>query len=200
MAKTFAERVKQKRKELGLSQKELGKLAGLSHVTVSKWESGSEPKAENLYDLAKALSCSANWLLYGKESKESVIDKGREIPLLDFVDVCSEPYNPIALYETGLKVSSKAFALKIKNDAMASPTGKVSIPEGSIVIVEPEDIAKSNDIVIAHVQGSKEAIIKKLVIDGPNEYLMSLNPSYKSIEIDNNCKIIGVVKRVETDL
>jgi SOS-response transcriptional repressor LexA len=45
-----------------------------------------------------------------------------------------------------------------------------------------------------------EATIKKLMIDGPNKYLMPLNPDYRPIKINGNCTIVGVVKKVEFDL
>lgn len=65
------ERIKQRRKELGLTQPAIAKKIGLTKATVSLWESGStSPKGENLHALAKALSCPPEYLLYGnKETK-----------------------------------------------------------------------------------------------------------------------------------
>ncbi|WP_413483888.1 S24 family peptidase [Shewanella baltica] len=65
------ERIKQRRKELGFTQPAIAKKIGLTKATVSLWESGStSPKGENLHALAKALSCSPEYLLFGnKETK-----------------------------------------------------------------------------------------------------------------------------------
>ncbi|AIJ10556.1 Hypothetical protein ETEE_4151 [Edwardsiella anguillarum ET080813] len=42
--------------------------------------------------------------------------------------------------------------------------------------------------------------MKKLSIDGPNIYLMPLNPNYKPIQLDSMCEIVGVCVRVEQSL
>ena len=48
--------------------------------------------------------------------------------------------------------------------------------------------------------GSAEATLKKFVIDGPIKYLVPLNPNYRVLEVNGNCKIVGVVRQVVTDL
>lgn len=64
--KKFGTKIRERRKSLSLSQKELGKLVGVSHVTVSQWESDTNsPKTENFMNLAKALQYSIEELLAG---------------------------------------------------------------------------------------------------------------------------------------
>ncbi|MFA0813991.1 LexA family protein [Microbulbifer epialgicus] len=101
--------------------------------------------------------------------------------------------------ETTAKVGPNAFALRIEGDSMTSPTG-VSIPHGSIVIVDPDAEYTNGSIVVAKLVDVQEATIKKLVIDGPNKYLKPLNPSYAPIPINGDCRIVGVAKKVEIDL
>ncbi|MCS6114489.1 helix-turn-helix transcriptional regulator [Shewanella baltica] len=65
------ERMKQRRKELGLTQPAVAKAIGLTKATVSLWESGStSPKGENLHALAKVLNCTPEYLLYGETAKK----------------------------------------------------------------------------------------------------------------------------------
>ncbi|MCU8034397.1 MULTISPECIES: helix-turn-helix transcriptional regulator [unclassified Shewanella] len=65
------ERMKQRRKELGLTQPAVAKSIGLTKATVSLWESGStSPKGENLHALAKVLNCTPEYLLYGETAKK----------------------------------------------------------------------------------------------------------------------------------
>lgn len=60
----LSERIKLARKELGISQQEVGKIMKVSKAAVSKWESGeSEPK--NIDLLANALNVNVNWLRKG---------------------------------------------------------------------------------------------------------------------------------------
>lgn len=83
---------------------------------------------------------------------------------------------------------------------MTNPNGAPSIPEGYIVIVDPDLEAYNGDFVVAKLEGYEEAVLKKLDVDGPHVYLNSLHPHYESIKCDENCKIVGVVKRVEFEL
>ena len=62
---TLNERIKSKRKELGLTQKELADMLSISDKTVSRWESGNQmPDAILIPDLAQHLQISLNEL-YG---------------------------------------------------------------------------------------------------------------------------------------
>ena len=63
------ERIKQRRRELGITQKELADMLSISDKTVSRWESGNQmPDALLLPDLAEALKITLNDL-YGIKSE-----------------------------------------------------------------------------------------------------------------------------------
>lgn len=102
--------------------------------------------------------------------------------------------------ETTAKVSPNAFALRVEGDSMTNPNGMPSIPEGMTVIVDPNVEATNGKIVVARLESETAATIKKLVIDGPNKYLMPLNPRYDKIVINGDCTIVGVVVKMEYDL
>jgi len=64
-------RIKQRRKELGLTQSAVGRSIGVSKATVSLWENDvTAPNGANLQALAKVLQQSAEWILTGKEPNE----------------------------------------------------------------------------------------------------------------------------------
>lgn len=96
--------------------------------------------------------------------------------------------------------SSDAFALRVSGNSMTNPFGSPSLPNGSIVVIEPNPAPPSGKIVAATLNDSPQATIKKLEIDGPNKFLVPLNPKYDPIPINGNCRIIGYVKRVIMDL
>jgi SOS-response transcriptional repressor LexA len=96
--------------------------------------------------------------------------------------------------------SKHAFILKVEGDSMTSASGGVSIPHGAMVAVEPEADHRNGSIVVARLDGQDAATVKKLVIDGPITYLMPLNERYKPIEVNSNCRIVGVVKKVMIDV
>lgn len=67
---TLGQRIKQRRKEIGLSQNKLSKAAGVSDSSISLWESDSTaPRGDNLHRLASVLQCSPTWILYGDDNK-----------------------------------------------------------------------------------------------------------------------------------
>lgn len=64
----LGDRLRKRRKELKLTQKQVAKASGISPSSVTQWEAGdTAPKGENLYSVCKILQCSPDWLLYGKE-------------------------------------------------------------------------------------------------------------------------------------
>ena len=91
------------------------------------------------------------------------------------------------------------FWLRVKGDSMTSPTG-VSIPEGYLIKVDPDARAESGSLVVAKLEDTQEVTFKKLVIDAGQKYLKPLNPAYRTIPINGNCRIVGVVKEVRLKL
>ncbi|KYP89642.1 repressor [bacteria symbiont BFo1 of Frankliniella occidentalis] len=213
------DRIRQRRVQLEFTQHQLAKTLGVSRVSVTKWESGAvKPAGENLYQLAKVLSCTPEWILYGKGNEpqddtklKSVTPSMVSVPVISSVQAGSwtDSYSAARLSDvirwcsTTVKVSEDAFALDVCGESMTNPAGYPSIPEGSTVIVEPHygTIEELNGkIVVAAVDGSSEATVKKMVIDGPHCYLMPLNPNFKPIQCDHSCRILGRVVQVSQDV
>ena len=68
---TIGERIKAKRKELGLTQAELGEKLNITDRAVSKWEQGEgNPDMSIIASLAKILGVSLDYLILGKEPEE----------------------------------------------------------------------------------------------------------------------------------
>ncbi|EGT3581528.1 TPA: helix-turn-helix domain-containing protein [Klebsiella pneumoniae] len=67
---TLGQRAFKRRKELGLTQRELAKRVSVAHVTISQWErDDTEPVGKRLFALAKGLKCEPTWLLFGDDDK-----------------------------------------------------------------------------------------------------------------------------------
>ncbi|MCW1825740.1 helix-turn-helix domain-containing protein [Enterobacter asburiae] len=76
---TLGRRVLRRRKDIGLTQRDLGKALGISHATISLWESdNTEPSGKNLHALAQILQCSPTWILFGDDDKEPDAPTPRE--------------------------------------------------------------------------------------------------------------------------
>ncbi|MGX1957060.1 LexA family protein [Serratia proteamaculans] len=199
----LADRVKQKRLELGLTQAQLADKAGTSQQGIVSVETGRTVRPRYLPELAKALGCDIDWLLTGSNSNNVTYvgphEPGKKYPVLSKVQAGAwleavEAYNlkDIDLWlESSAHIQGEGFWLEIDGDSMTAPMG-LSIPEGTYVLFDTGREALNGNLVIAKLSDSNEATFKKLVIDGSQKYLKGLNPAWPMIPINGNCKIIGV--------
>ncbi|KZN12628.1 LexA family protein [Marinomonas sp. TW1] len=206
--KTLGLRIREKRNEQNITQLQLSKLVGVSHVTVSQWESDTTaPNGENLYKLAQTLKTQANWLISGINSQHEsnviappIQQKMKKLPVISHVQAgaWTEAIDYRALgdeiqwEEAPSSVEENAFWLKVIGDSMTAQNG-VSVPEGSLILVNPNIPAENGSLVVAKLDGTDEVTFKKLMIDAGQKYLKPLNQSYNAIAINGNCRIIGVV-------
>mgnify|MGYP000017743329 CR=1 FL=1 len=98
---SFGSRLRDKRKELGITQPELAEKLGVSQSAIGSWETDvNSPRATLLYDLFDILQCDANYLfqdeakqLYKDEASpeefEKLVKKYRELDShgKDMVDI-----------------------------------------------------------------------------------------------------------------
>jgi SOS-response transcriptional repressor LexA len=206
---TFSDRVREARKELGLTQIQLAAAAGLSQTTISDIERGRNDSSADIVSLARAIGVRAEWLADGrgprKDSDSPALDEpsnvspGPErrarVPLISWVQAGDwshaadlfQPGDAEDWVETSVAVRSHTFALRVKGDSM-----EPEFMAGTLVVVEPEMDAHPGDFVIAR-NGDGEATFKQLTIDGPDLYLKPLNPRYP-IKPLGTARIVGVVR------
>jgi len=204
---SVAERLKRLRVEMGLSQRALAELCGwASQSRVGNYEAGSrEISLDDAITLAKALNVSPAQLVFGEDLNSNVVFKSMHetkgsYPLISWVSAGSwleaiEAYSPTTAdkwYTTTVDCSEQSFWLEVKGDSMTAPAG-LSIPEGMVILIDPEVEPTNGKLVIAKLETENEATFKKYVIDAGNRYLKPLNPQYSMIPINGNCRIIGVV-------
>ncbi|CNJ11086.1 helix-turn-helix domain-containing protein [Yersinia bercovieri] len=67
-----AERVKQRRTELGLTQSGLAIKVGVKQQTIQRIESGATERPRYLLEIATALNCEPKWLIYGCSDSRSL--------------------------------------------------------------------------------------------------------------------------------
>ncbi|MDC9527577.1 S24 family peptidase [Pseudoalteromonas sp. Angola-30] len=199
---------------LGVKGSELARQLGTGRASVSHWRTGQVvPSSENLLKLSKALRCNARWLASGVGTPEGNVelelgpDLRGKAPLISWVqagkwkeiDMESLRQSDTVFYQHTANVSDDSFALRVKGDSMTSFNGGKSIPEGSVIIVDPNVPAEHGKVVVARLEDSDEATLKQLVIDGGAKYLKPFNNSYPTLPINGNCTIIGVVKQLIQD-
>ncbi|MDD6489845.1 MAG: helix-turn-helix domain-containing protein [Clostridia bacterium] len=97
---TLGEKLKEARKQVGLSQEELSEKLGVSRSAVAKWETDKGiPDIDNLKNISKLLNVSLDYLL----------DDGEKIDEL----VMREPYN-LSEYGKGSKKAKKDRVIREK--------------------------------------------------------------------------------------
>lgn len=200
-----SERIHTRRKELSLTLLDIAKAVGVSKQSVFKWEKGDAfPKGANLYALAKALKCDADWILTGRGSAEIEEPSVEEVnlnpqgafPLISWVqagnwnEICLTDLHEADYYPSPIKCSSQTFLLKVVGRSMAPVFN-----EGELIFVDPEVEAISGKYVIARLDDENQATFKQLIIEDGQKFLQAANPNWPTpiMPVNGNCTIVGVV-------
>jgi len=203
---TFGARLKTLRRERKLTQKQLGKVVGVSDVTIGYWEKDQNmPGGVSLTKLARFFGVSEDFLLTGKEENSNVspsIAGALQVPIISWVQAGTWTSESDArnlegaidyILTNGLH-SFGTFALKVKGKSM-----EPEFKEGDTIIVDPDLCPGPGDYVVAK-NGSEYATFKKYRARGVNEdgedvfELVPLNPDFATLDSSvEKISIIGVV-------
>lgn len=213
---TLSERIRSRRKDLKMTQGDVAKKIGISRVSYTQWELGeTNPNGENLLKVSQVLSCTPDWIVSGKGTPRDIHDNVDAAPRLKgLVPLINEVQagawtdiktgfdeSEVQDWITTLQANGRyAFALRVRGDSMVNPSERRSLPEGMIVVVDPEKQAKHRSIVVARLADSDKATVKELVLDGDNHYLRPFNPQFPIIPITEGLVIIGTVVSATMDL
>ncbi len=188
------------RKKLNMTQRELASRVGVSHVTISQWESGAtSPKGKNLIKLAEVLGVSAVGLAVG--DVEHVKTPTFAYPILGkvsagkFMEAHQEEW--VETMESEKGHDDESFWLIVDGHSMTAPQGTgITFPEGMHILVDPHKEPVNGSFVVAYCSERNEATFKKLSIEPEGSFLVPLNPDriYSRIDMKENfCEIAGVV-------
>lgn len=209
---TIGERIKNRRKELGLTVDELAQRLEKNRATVYRYESNDIEKLPTtvLEPLAKALDVTPAYLMGWKSSDISIKKipynaEGMElIPLVGKVAAgynCHAEENITEYIRTdtdSLKTGYDYFWLEVKGDSM-EPT----IQEGDLVLVQEQDTLDSDCFAVVIVD-NEDGLVKKVCIDSGKVVLFSINPYYppRTFEKEdmNRIRIVGKVVEVKRRL
>lgn len=199
---SLADRVKQKRLEIGLTQSQAAELAGIRQQSWQSIEDGKTLKPRNIIGIAKALRCDADWLMNGGTFKPIEEVNTRRVPLISYVQagaLAEKP--PIEAFDgsfeyilTDSDLSEFSFGLRIEGDSM-----EPDFKDGDIIIVDPEVEPAPGEFVVAK-NGGNQATFKKYRptytdMKGCQHFeLVPLNDDYPVINSDHQpLTIIGVM-------
>lgn len=184
---TIGEFIEKRRKELGITLDEIGKITGVGKSTVKKWETGliSNMGRDKIANLSKILKVSPAVFIndsiddYYEAVNLPVMSKpkGVKIPVLGYVraGIPISAVEEILDYEEiseEMSRQGKFFALKIKGDSM-----EPKFSEGDVVIVQQQSTVENGDIAVVLVNGD-DATVKKFYRSDSGIKLISTNPAY----------------------
>jgi repressor LexA len=164
--------IKKLRQKHGLTQSELGRIAGVSDKAVSTWERGdAEPRMGAVEKMAA----------YFRISKSAIIDnvtvpEARELPILGEICAgpgifCDENYSGAFYIDRSIKADC---CLIVSGDSMRD----AGIMDRDIAFVKKQDRYRDGDIVAVIIRDENTAAIKKICFNGPDAVLMPCNPDY----------------------
>lgn len=203
----IGDRVKELRKQLSLTQKDLAEKLGLkSQTTIAAIEKNkNNPSNDLLMRMADLFKVSTDFLL-GKEAPITA-SEALSVTAHDFISVpivgavraglpilaTENIESSISLPSTMINKNKEYFALKIKGDSM-----NLEFQDGSIIIVEKTNIVNNGEIGVVLID-SCEATVKKIIM---NKNMITLIPmSSNTIHIPtmydltkDDIQIIGKVK------
>ena len=222
-ATSLPERLKRLRKEKGLTQAALAKIAGVSSPAVTQWEGGTTaPKttpAEKMAihfglpisffssDVAESY-VQSNMAKYGQQSLHIPLPIDttassipiRTIPVLTWVQAGHwTPTIPITDAEITEWLpwyphcGKNGFALIVSGESMLP-----KFEPDDRIYVNPDcevDYLRTGDLIIVSCEDDSAATFKRLVVETDGMHLEALNPKYseKTMKLTEGCRLDGKV-------
>lgn len=205
--------LRERRKEKGLTMKQVADAVGVSEATVSRWESGNIANMgrSKIYALSKILGLSPAEIMGIEEPpKESSNQKSPELTPVEYnpthkIPVLGRISAGLPLYAeenieeyiyTELNGGNEYFGLRVEGDSMNA----ARICDGDIIIVRQQEQVEDGEIAVVMV-GDEDATVKRFHREGRNVFLspQSFNPANKVQVYDlkeTNIRIVGKVVQV----
>ncbi|WP_431484178.1 LexA family protein [Pseudomonas solani] len=199
--------IRKARKAKGWTLEELAHRVGTDTGNLSRLERGQQGARQDLLQkILKELDIAIGAETVPSEPSNVTLaaqpERYYKYPVLSWVSAglwgdALQPYEPGAedMELSDYLGKGLCFWLRVSGDSMTAPIGD-SIPDGHLILVDTGMEARPGHLVIAKLENEDKATFKRLVQDGGRLFLKPLNPAYPLIDINGNCRFIGVV--VET--
>lgn len=198
------ERMKKRRKELGIKADEVAEALGCSRSTIFRYENGDIEKvpAALINTIANILQTTPAYLMGWADDTASVpsnllpLPQTRKIPLLGAI-ACGEPILAEENVEDYIDIDADIhadFALRCKGDSMIN----ARIFNGDIVYIRKQSNVENGEIaavLIDGIEGEADATLKRFFNEGDKIRLCAANPMYSDLlfheESMNRIRVIG---------
>ena len=200
---SIGNRIKERRKELKLTQVKLSEMIGIAQQSLQKIENGTTKNPRNIQALANALECPPEFLQFGIGDRKDInsnVSPGPTIkataPLISWVQAGAwSEISEIKAYDAErymcpVNCSDLTFVLKVQGVSM-----EPKFHEGDLIFVDPEAECIHGSYVVARLDDDNQATFKQLIIEGGHKFLKAANPNWPEqlIPINGNCTLVGKV-------
>lgn len=188
---SIGERIRYKRKLLGLSADDVAKLLDVDRSTIYRYESDEIEKLPItiIQPLAKALRVHPAYLMGWEEESDSV--RLKKIPMLGTI-AAGEPILAEGYCEYYVEADEDInadFCIKVKGDSMIN----ARILDGDLVFIRKQPDVDDGEIAAVMIDG--EATLKRVYKVPGRIQLRAENPAFKPIEVKeddySDVKILG---------
>lgn len=186
--------------ESSISETEICRRAKLPRATIYRLKEGLvDPRLSTLKALADFFTISIDQLIGERKipsSNHKGILKTFHIPVMPWdiatlmrVEKNNFTENNFIVFQTdGTDDEDHYIALQTCSDAM-SP----NLPPNTTIIVDKERVPKNQDYVIAAIDNNKNAVLRRLLLEGETKLLQASNAAFPIISLPSERNILGVV-------
>ena len=208
---TIYERIKNRRKDLGLSADDVAEILGVARATIYRYESAEIENMgiDKIEPLAKALRTTPEYLMGWNEEKSTLPPNAypyhptHRIPILGRISAGQPLYaeeNIEGYIFTELNGDHEYYALRIMGDSMNA----MNLFEGDIVIVRRQECVDNGQVAVVLIDG-EDATVKRFMQSGDTVTLIpsSTNPAHMPQIYDKretNIVIQGLVVQLSRDI
>ena len=170
-----SQRIKARRKQLGLSADDIAEALGVDRSTVYRYESQDIEKmpTQVIEPLAKILDISPAYLM-GWEN-ELLQYRTKKVPLLGTI-AAGEPIYATEDYSTYVEIDSNIkadFALRVRGDSMI----EARINDGDLVFIHRQPMVENGEIAVVLIDN--EATLKRVYMNNGGIILKPENSKYQ---------------------
>lgn len=182
------ERLTKLLKQNNLTIHELSKQSGVSVGTVQKLLNNPEcnPTISSIESICDVFNISISELL----GKADTTTNGSAVKICGWDNILDETKEHREYFYTHEPVNENSFALKMHDSSMLP-----LFPENTILIFDNAVKPKNNSYVIIKRENSDKPLFKKLIIDEPDRYFVSINPILNDqvTKLEPSDKLIAVL-------
>jgi SOS-response transcriptional repressor LexA len=189
----------------GLKQNEMARRAGVTPQAVARWIKTGQISRTHLAVLAHETDHSYEWIdrgsgerLASRQNLHYGPNIQRYVPLISWVQAGNWRQTTATRARKEAKVllpcpvtcGPMTFILRVEGSSM-----EPDYLHDDYIFVDPDVAPAHGKDVVVTLKGSERPVFKRLIIEGQDTFLMTLNPHFpdRIIKIDGNASICGVV-------